>query len=291
MTLTLSIIIPTKDRPHYLRSAVTHALAALPEGGEVIVIDDHGAKPAQDSLRDITDPRLRILCNAGLAGPASARNCGVAHSRADVILFADDDDLIRPDYPHHVLDLATQARYGFCATDSFTQEPSFVAPFTRSLVHEIASLPFKRQMGGLGCGFWVYLDDFIAVCGINPALRVNEDTDFSIKLRAAGLKGFFETSAGVMIRQHSGAPANADITSVTKRTTAFDRAGYFKTIITDHADFLQRDPQANHYMHKRLVKMYAKSGQLRAGVKACGRSPVLLSYFLINAIIYYFSWP
>ncbi|MCO4843366.1 MAG: glycosyltransferase family 2 protein [Yoonia sp.] len=284
--LTISIVIPTKDRPNFVRTSVRAALASLPEGGDVIVIDDHGDKQAQDALKDIKDDRLRVLRNTGDRGPSIARNFGVAQSGSDVILFADDDDLLKQGYAAHVLALAQTARYGFCAIDSFVDPPAEIPAFEPQGTTDISTLPFKKQLGGLGCGFWVYRSDFLDVGQINPKLRVNEDTDFSLRLLKAELKGVFENGTGAMIRQHAISIAKGDLGQITKRSKDSERAGYFATILADHADYLEQRPEAQAYLRKRLVKMYAKAGQIRAGFLACKASPALIGYFFVNLMTY-----
>ena len=283
--LSLTIVIPTKDRPGFLHSATLAALADLPQNSCVIVVDDHGTKPAKDALADITDPRLKVLPNSGPRGPSSARNFGVAQAETDLIVFADDDDLLAPGYVSHVAQMAQTARYGFCATQTFSTPPSQTPAFQAQQNLLLDTLPFRKQLGGLGCGFWIYRRDFHSVGGINPALRVNEDTDFSIRLLAANLTGNFQTGTGVLIRQHLAAGADGNLGQITKRANAAARAGYFATIIADNAAYLARRPAAKRYLTKRQVKMHAKAGQFRAGINACRSAPSLLGYFALNYII------
>tara|TARA_R110002051_G_scaffold159688_2_gene231191 strand:- start:1621 stop:2493 length:873 start_codon:yes stop_codon:yes gene_type:complete len=284
--LTLAIVIPTKDRPLFVRAAALAALDAVAENGRVIVVDDHGEKPATDALADINDPRLKILRNTGDHGPSNARNFGVAQAKSDLILFADDDDLLKPGYPAHIIGLAQSARYGFCATENFTSPPTQTPPFKAQNALDIGTLPFRKQLGGLGCGFWIYRKDFQDVGGIDPRLLVNEDTDFSIRLLAANLAGTFETGIGVMIRQHISSRASGDLGQITKRANSGDRADYFAAIIAQNAPYLNQRPTAKRYLTKRLVKMRAKAGQIPAGISACNGSPPLLLYFFINYLAY-----
>ncbi|MCO4848107.1 MAG: hypothetical protein KC448_09070, partial [Yoonia sp.] len=64
------------------------------------------------------------------------------------------------------------------------------------------------------------------------------------------------------------------------------RAGYFQTILTKNADYLQTRPKAEAFIRKRMAKMHAKAGMLEQGLRGCNRSPLLLGYFLINWTIY-----
>ena len=84
--MTVSIIIPTYNRPALLQRAVASALAACPQDGEVIVVDDR-SDTAIKALRDVTDPRLRITTNTGDKGAAGARNHGIAQAKGDIVMF------------------------------------------------------------------------------------------------------------------------------------------------------------------------------------------------------------
>lgn len=88
-----SIIIPTYNRPMQLDSCLA-SLARLDfpkDRYEVVVVDDGGAT----SMETIVEPYRQIMNMTLLvqenAGPAVARNNGVAHSRGMFIAFMDDD--------------------------------------------------------------------------------------------------------------------------------------------------------------------------------------------------------
>ena len=92
-TLTLSVIIPTRNRPQRLAACLT-ALAAqsFPRTRfEVIVVDDGSEtsmEPVVDRFRD--SMQLRLIRRAN-AGPASARNTGAAVAASPLLVFTDDD--------------------------------------------------------------------------------------------------------------------------------------------------------------------------------------------------------
>ncbi len=100
-----SVIIPAFNRPDALRRAVAAVLAQEAGDLELLVVDDGGDMPAADALRDLTDPRLRILRHAN-RGPAYTRNRGAAEARAPLLAFTDDDCAPRPDWLSRLLDRA-----------------------------------------------------------------------------------------------------------------------------------------------------------------------------------------
>lgn len=83
---TVSVIIPTRNRPEFLAAAVTSVLQQSYSDLELLIVND-GSTP----LPQFSDPRVRILDNRE-AGAVPARNLGVASTRGDYIAFLDDDD-------------------------------------------------------------------------------------------------------------------------------------------------------------------------------------------------------
>lgn len=63
---------------------------------------------------------------------------------------------------------------------------------------------FRKQIAGLGCGFWIDRHVFLEVGGIAENLHINEDTEYCICLMAVGRTGSTAPHAGVMVRQHGG---------------------------------------------------------------------------------------
>jgi len=89
--LAVSIIVPTRDRPSALQRCLV-ALAAQRDIGpfEIIVVDDGSRDSAQVSAIVASLPPTRLVRTSG-AGPAAARNSGVAAASGDYVCFTDDD--------------------------------------------------------------------------------------------------------------------------------------------------------------------------------------------------------
>jgi len=298
-TAPLTIVIPTYDRPLLVRAAVLSALSAIPEGGEVIVVDDHSRLPAAESLADLARPGLRVLLNGCARGPAGARNFGVGQARSGMILFLDDDDLMVSGYPAHLLDLRRSAphlKYGFSAIEPFAdgREVASLPEYVDTGGTILATLTFRKQVGGLGCGFWIMRDHFLSLGGIAEDLLVNEDTDFSCRLLAADEPGWFSDGPGVWVRQHSATGDGADLGNLTRRTGPAARAGCFWAILLRNADWLAKNRDARRHILKRLLKMQAKAGLMGQGLATCrsaaakGMRAELGAYFVLNIALYRF---
>ncbi|MCV7468370.1 glycosyltransferase family 2 protein [Micrococcus luteus] len=93
MSELVSYVIPTyNDSPDHLRQAVSSALNQTHPSVEVIVVDDGSAVPVSSTLVR-SDDRLRVIRQQN-AGPAAARNAGLAAAGGHVIVFLDGDDWV-----------------------------------------------------------------------------------------------------------------------------------------------------------------------------------------------------
>lgn len=90
--LDLSVVIPTRNRPHTLEGAVASALGQWRPSVEVVVVDDNSEPAVELPAR----PRLRCLRLDRQSGVAAARNAGLAVARGRWVTFLDDDDALLP---------------------------------------------------------------------------------------------------------------------------------------------------------------------------------------------------
>ncbi len=85
---SISVVIPTRGRHHFLKQALESVLAQTHAPKEIIVVDDGvGAAEAVGNLH----PSIIVLDNQQ-RGPVPARIMGVAQATGDCICFLDDDD-------------------------------------------------------------------------------------------------------------------------------------------------------------------------------------------------------
>jgi glycosyltransferase involved in cell wall biosynthesis len=84
--VSVSVVIPTKDRPQKLR----RSLAALQgQSAEIVVVDD-GSREDDLVAGIVRDAGAKLVRLEG-RGPAGARNAGVAAASGEVVCFTDDD--------------------------------------------------------------------------------------------------------------------------------------------------------------------------------------------------------
>lgn len=94
------MIIPTFNRPVFLKEAVASVLSQSYSNYEIIIIDDHSASQHEVALDHVanSDQRILMVRNESNFGVSAARNTGLKYAKGDYILFLDDDDCIKGDY-------------------------------------------------------------------------------------------------------------------------------------------------------------------------------------------------
>ncbi len=98
---TLSVVIATYGRAHYVRQAVLAALYQDLEPDEVVVSDDCSPDDTLEVLAGIAryDPRLRVVANPVNSGGVPNWNRVIEASSGDLIAWCSDDDFF---LPHHL---------------------------------------------------------------------------------------------------------------------------------------------------------------------------------------------
>jgi len=96
---TISVILPTRDRPAYLRAAAESVLAQTLRPAELVVVDD-GSRDCAARVLDAlpqsgTFPVRRL--RGPRSGPAAARNAGLRKAVGELVAFLDDDDVWLPE--------------------------------------------------------------------------------------------------------------------------------------------------------------------------------------------------
>lgn len=97
MDNSVSVVIPTYNRPNDLYNAVKSVLSQSLKPNELIIIDDCSDESYDDILCNIgnlelEEVKLIYFRSPKKLGVSSARNLGVSKSASEIIMFLDDDD-------------------------------------------------------------------------------------------------------------------------------------------------------------------------------------------------------
>jgi glycosyltransferase involved in cell wall biosynthesis len=100
---TVDLLVPTKNRHACLQRSLPSWLAALADSGRILLCDQ--------SPEAFRDARVAVLHRPELSGLPAARNVLLAASRAEIVVFLDDDCEIAPDFVAQVRRLAATESY------------------------------------------------------------------------------------------------------------------------------------------------------------------------------------
>jgi len=180
-----TVVIPTHNRPHALRSCLEALVAQrYPRARfEVIVVDDGGGEAVAPVVAEFSD-RLRLsLHRQARAGPAAARNQGAMHACGRYIAFIDDDCLAEPNW-------LAAFESTFCAHPSGALCGGDVAnPLTDNIYVEVSELilrvlleRYRPEPGGFyffrTANLALRRDEFSATGGFDPSFETAEDREF-----------------------------------------------------------------------------------------------------------------
>ncbi len=89
---SVSVIVPTRQRPDLLRRALVSIVEQRYEGNmQVLVVFDQD-QPIDPEIQPRAGCTIRLLTNDRTPGLAGARNTGIMEATGDLIAFCDDDD-------------------------------------------------------------------------------------------------------------------------------------------------------------------------------------------------------
>ncbi len=88
----VSIIVPSYKRPKELLELLGALVTQSVENSEIIIVEQSEEPAVVAAIEGVNDSRIRIVSRPPLGLPG-ARNVGIEHARADILLFIDDDDV------------------------------------------------------------------------------------------------------------------------------------------------------------------------------------------------------
>jgi glycosyltransferase involved in cell wall biosynthesis len=94
----VSVVIPTYDRPAYLRLAVASVLQQTYPHLEIIVQDNASQQDPAVILAEFDHPRLRLARNARTIGQTANFLAGITQATGKYIALLGDDDVWQPDF-------------------------------------------------------------------------------------------------------------------------------------------------------------------------------------------------
>jgi GT2 family glycosyltransferase len=204
---TVSVVIPTFDRVHYVILAVQSVLAQTHEDLEVVVVDDESTDATIAELETLGDERVVISRHRRCNHPSILRNVGLDLARGDYVAFLDSDDLWRRTKLEQQLAAlaASTARWSYTIFDHIDEDgrpiPGNVRPAAVSgwILPQVISTEILALVPTVLAERSLIRD----VGPFDEAFRFGEDYDFILRM-AAQAETCAVGEALVSIRAHRG---------------------------------------------------------------------------------------
>lgn len=184
MVPTISVILPSRDRPIEVRRAAATVIAQTFTDWELLIVDD-GSDPAADVVGlEALDPRITVLRNDVATGVSRARNRGVAAAQAPWLAFLDDDDVWHPTKLAAQLAAAERCDATFVYTSATVVESGFHRVYVQDAVddedYELALL--HDNVVRAPSSVMVRAEAMAETDGFDPELSVVADWDMWLRL-------------------------------------------------------------------------------------------------------------
>jgi glycosyltransferase involved in cell wall biosynthesis len=180
----VAVVVPVFNRAAIVRDAVD-SVVAQDVDAEIVLVDDGSTDGTAAVLRQIAaelGDRV-VVVEQPNAGPARARNAGVAAARADLVTFLDSDDLMEPGRLRVQLDTwrAAPGEVVVMGHERVEVAPGVEPP--RHILDRGARDETRYHTSVL-----LSREQFATVGGFDEGLRVAEDVDFVLRLEESGFR-------------------------------------------------------------------------------------------------------
>lgn len=200
MPRDISVIIPTCDRPDYVREAVASVCAQRYSPHEILVIDN-GTKALCASA---IPPVAQLFRLPARIGPSRARNFGAAIAASTYLAFLDDDDSWEPGFLLEALATLEKERvrcvYGRKALSASGGPIDYKLATPDSL--NVATL-LRRNPGTGGMNLLIERRLFLEIGGFDDRLRLSEDRALALDILLAGERIAVAPDAVAVVREHA----------------------------------------------------------------------------------------
>ncbi|HEX8521126.1 MAG TPA: glycosyltransferase family 2 protein [Tepidisphaeraceae bacterium] len=184
----VSVLMPMRNGRPFVLNAVQSVLAERSVTLEIIVINDRSNDGSPKILRDLNDPRIRVIDSVG-EGIANAFNTGLAAARGRFIARCDSDDI----YPNDRLNdqvkfLESHPDIGaVCGAFAIMSPQGSIlsdlesGPVAESINRELCAGIVRTHY----CCFLVRKEILDNLKGCRPFFRTGEDIDLQLRLGEA----------------------------------------------------------------------------------------------------------
>ncbi|MBX9696589.1 MAG: glycosyltransferase family 2 protein [Alphaproteobacteria bacterium] len=207
----ISVVVPTHNRPDFLRKTLESILSQTYANLEIFVISN-GVNPNNKAMvESLNDSRIIYRDQENSGGPSSPRNYGIKLSKGKYLAFCDDDDLWEEDkLEKQICALEENPTHGLC----YSKMMRFDEAREWAIAHEegqatFASLLYVNTVPISSLIVRKSLIDHLGGFSEDPRVGASEDYEFLLRYAAKSKLYFIDK---YLIRYWSG----------NNRTTSFN---------------------------------------------------------------------
>jgi len=247
--LTLSAVIPTKNRAADLGKAVASILAQDRPADELMIIDQSPGTESFDLVQAMVPAghatRLAYIHDPSITGLVDAKRVATTRAAGDIICFLEDDIVLEPDYLRQIEQgFLAQPEMRGCSgaiTNQPRSSPLFVwihGIFFRGILHDPRIKIFSQtakdssalvQCDVLSGGLSAWRREVFERVAFDTrnGFFMSEDIEFSTRVvRAYGHCLYVNPRARLL---HAWSPVNRDVQNARQRRKLTEAVTYYKT--------------------------------------------------------------
>lgn len=210
--IKFSVIVPVYNRPEELDELLESLAAQTDQDFETVVVEDGSSRDACGVVEKYAAALAPTYVAQANAGPAAARNAGLAHARGDYFVFFDSDCIVPPNYFSLVRTALEREKYDayggperampgfstFQKATSYTMTAFLTTGGIRGGKRRVGSYQPRSYNMGLSRAAAE------KTAGFDRSMRFGEDIDLSLRLYASGFKVGLINEAYVYHKRRTG---------------------------------------------------------------------------------------
>ncbi|UXX79596.1 glycosyltransferase [Reichenbachiella carrageenanivorans] len=260
----VSVIIPTRNRPASLQSALQSVLIQPLVVLEIVVIDDASKQQYIAEIIQVAsqDDRIRLVRNEKNIGVSACRNQGIAMAKNDYLLFLDDDDELLPGMLVQSLEAIRGRDVVSCRSEVIAAHlsTSKTLRYNRQQTAALDLYPMGVQPAEHIFLYTPQIHTFlvrrsaIGDVRFSEELRYGEDMIFWLQLAANGLR--FEKLEFVGSRYH------LHLSSASQQETNQSKMAFYQQL----PNYVQPSAEVNNLLWIKMAYLSLRQGYIRCAV-------------------------
>jgi len=179
----VSVIIPTCNRPEYVKKAIESVLEQTYQDFEIIVVDDGMKDRAEEVVKSFSDTRITYIQHSENRGCAASKNTGARNAKGKYIAILDDDDEYLPQklqLQYGAMESAgDEVAFSFTSAIECFDDREYESPVPEGVqdYHELALRNFSAMHGSM---LMYRRDVFLEHGGLDENYPTHTDVSFLV---------------------------------------------------------------------------------------------------------------